>query len=86
MYALIAHDPINLVRAIEIDAENVSRALDATLTLVEEEFLLVADLLIDLETGEISRLYESDGEFKTHPSAYETLGVFTDAEFFNKKD
>ena len=85
MYALIAHDPINLVRAIEIDADSIDGAMERCRTVVREEFQLTPDLIVDLEAGEISRVYSTEDGFKTHPSAYSQLGGYTDQEFFENE-
>ena len=86
MFAVIAQDPLSLVRAIKIDADSVEQAMDRCATLVREELQLRIHLLANLETGEISRVYgTNEGTLKTHPSAYDHLGKLTGQEFFENE-
>ena len=85
MFAVIAQDPVSLVRAIKVDADSVEQAMDRCRTLSVEEFQISIHLLIDLDTGEISRVYGTEDGFKTHPSAYKNLGRLTEKEFFEKE-
>jgi hypothetical protein len=85
MFAVIAQDPVSLIRAIKVDADSVEKAMDRCATLMTEEFQVSIHLLVNLDTAEISRIYWTEDGFKTHPSAYNHLGKYTDKEFFENE-
>jgi hypothetical protein len=83
MFAIIAKDPVSLARAIKIDVGSEEQALERCLELNQESFNLFIDFLINLDTGDILRVYrDGSGPFKTHPSAYDYLGDQTGKAYF----
>lgn len=86
MFVIIAKDPFSLPRVIELEVDTEQAALERCLELNQDSFNLYIDFLIDLESGEILRVYrDGDGPFKTHESAYSYLGNQTDAAYFDSE-
>lgn len=82
MYAVITENPVSLLRAVKIDANTEELAIASFEGMQEKGLLERIHLIVNLDSGEIRRVYRSADGLKTHASAYEMLGKKTDHEFF----
>ena len=85
MFAVITENPVSLLRAVKLDVDSEELALARGKAIEEEGFHERIHLIVNLESGEIKRVYRSGDGLRTHKSAYEMLGTKTDIEFFENE-
>lgn len=85
MFAVITENPLSLLRAVKIDVDSEELALSRGKAIEDEGFHERIHLIVNLESGEIKRVYRSGNGLKTHRSAYEMLGTKTDIDFFENE-
>jgi hypothetical protein len=85
MFAVITDNPVSLLRAVKLDVDSEELALSRGKAIEEEGFHERIHLIVNLESGEIKRVYRSGDGLKTHRSAYDMLGTKTGIDFFENE-
>jgi hypothetical protein len=88
MYAAIVQEPVSLIRAVKLESDNEVEALEecAALERDSESKMLRVYFLLDTRNGDIKRVFSGSNGYRSHPSAYDYLGIETAAETFEQSE
>jgi len=86
-FILIADTPHSLPFAVAIDEETIESALIKTADLESEAGYVNALFLIDIESGDVKRLYRDGDYWAASDTAFrKDLGVATPDEYFQEPE
>jgi hypothetical protein len=84
-YILIADTPQSLPFAVSVDEESIESALIKTADIEKERGYMNAFFLIDIESGDVKRLYRDGDSWAANETAFRSdLGVATPDEYFKE--
>jgi hypothetical protein len=87
MYAAIVQEVISLIRAVKLESDNEVGALEECAALERDsQHMLRVYFLLNTENGDIKRVFSGSNGYRSHPSAYDYLGLETAKETFEQSE